>query len=128
MRSVKTDAHEIYPCAHVAYFYFFECTSLIRFDAPPEWLQQVFVPPGDVLIHAGDLTSTGEVAQLESLDQWMGTLPHQHKIVIAGNHDITVHNEFYEKNWKRFHRAPMDSAKAMVFICLVDWLIAQDFN
>lgn len=45
------------------------------------------IPPGDVLIHAGDITRRGDLADVRAFDAWLGTLPHPHKIVIAGNHD-----------------------------------------
>ena len=45
------------------------------------------VPDGDVLIHAGDITPSGEIEMLGSFNKWVGKLPHEHKIVIAGNHD-----------------------------------------
>lgn len=47
----------------------------------------VAVPPGDVLIHAGDLTRHGDLGELPEINAWLGGLPHRHKIVIAGNHD-----------------------------------------
>ncbi|OWK34470.1 metallophosphatase domain-containing protein [Fimbriiglobus ruber] len=46
------------------------------------------VPDGDILVHAGDLTDDGDLADVEDFDRWLGTLPHRHKIVIAGNHDF----------------------------------------
>lgn len=49
---------------------------------------QVKVPDGDVLIHAGDLTFTGKRSQWESALHWLYSLPHKHKIFIAGNHDF----------------------------------------
>jgi len=48
----------------------------------------VSIPDGDILIHAGDLTDHGELKQVASLNAWLGTLPHAHKVVIAGNHDF----------------------------------------
>lgn len=45
------------------------------------------VPAGDVLIHAGDALGTGTLEELEDLDAWLGSLPHRHKVLIAGNHD-----------------------------------------
>lgn len=45
------------------------------------------VPPGDVLVHAGDLTHSGTLEEVSELDAWLASLPHRHKIVIAGNHD-----------------------------------------
>lgn len=45
------------------------------------------VPQGDILIHAGDLSSSGTDSQIAEAARWLGSLPHRHKIVIAGNHD-----------------------------------------
>jgi Icc-related predicted phosphoesterase len=46
------------------------------------------LPPGDVLVHAGDLTTSGTLEDVVRFDGWLATLPHRHKIVIAGNHDF----------------------------------------
>ena len=46
------------------------------------------MPDGDILIHAGDMTPRGEKKDLEKVNKWLGTLPHKHKIIIAGNHDF----------------------------------------
>lgn len=45
--------------------------------------RRVTVPPGDVLIHAGDLTGHGELDELRDLNDWLGTLPHAHKQGLA---------------------------------------------
>lgn len=45
------------------------------------------IPAGDVLIHAGDLTNLGTVQEIQSQIDWLSSLPHPYKIVIAGNHD-----------------------------------------
>ena len=45
------------------------------------------IPDGDVLIHAGDSLGQGTLENVADLNDWFGTLPHRHKIVIAGNHD-----------------------------------------
>ena len=45
------------------------------------------IPEGDVLIHAGDLTKEGTVSEIQTQLDWLDKLPHQHIIVIAGNHD-----------------------------------------
>ncbi|KAK7420859.1 hypothetical protein QQZ08_010188 [Neonectria magnoliae] len=49
--------------------------------------QTVSVPPGDVLIHAGDLSNAGTVADLDAQLNWLRSQPHPVKIVVAGNHD-----------------------------------------
>lgn len=45
------------------------------------------LPSGDILVHAGDLTGVGHAHQLQAQLNWLAAQPHQHKIVIAGNHD-----------------------------------------
>ncbi len=45
------------------------------------------VPDGDVFIHAGDLCRRGTLDELAGVAAWIRSLPHQHKIVVAGNHD-----------------------------------------
>lgn len=45
------------------------------------------VPIGDVIIHAGDVTTHGTMQELETFLQWFVNLPHFHKIFIGGNHD-----------------------------------------
>lgn len=46
------------------------------------------IPDGDLLIHAGDICHFGKDKDvLLDFNDWIGNLPHQHKIVIAGNHD-----------------------------------------
>lgn len=52
------------------------------------WKLDHAIPDGDLLIHAGDITSSGDLADVKSFNQWIGHLPHPHKIVIAGNHDF----------------------------------------
>lgn len=52
---------------------------------------QVEVPDGDVLIHAGDFLNRGTIYQeLVSFTNWWNKQPHKIKILVAGNHDILV--------------------------------------
>lgn len=46
------------------------------------------LPDGDILVHAGDCTRRGALEDLEAFNDWLGRLPHRHKIIIAGNHDF----------------------------------------
>jgi predicted phosphohydrolase len=48
---------------------------------------RIEVPDGDVFVHAGDFTRRGAMGDVQKFNAWLGTLPHRHKIVIAGNHD-----------------------------------------
>lgn len=45
---------------------------------------QFKVPPGDVLIHAGDMTNQGSRSELQKAVEWIGGCEHEVKIVIAG--------------------------------------------
>lgn len=45
------------------------------------------VPDGDVLIFAGDACSAGTAGEWKSFCRWFGELPHEHKIIVPGNHD-----------------------------------------
>ena len=48
------------------------------------------LPPGDILIHAGDLTAQGTFDEMQAQLRWLSSQPHTHKIVIAGNHDFIL--------------------------------------
>jgi len=52
-------------------------------------IEKVNIPEGDVFIHCGDATkwynSGGDILKF---NEFLGKLPHAHKIVIAGNHDF----------------------------------------
>lgn len=51
---------------------------------------QAELPDGDILIHAGDLTQSGTLKELQAALDWLRAQPHAHKIVIAGNHDTIL--------------------------------------
>ena len=48
---------------------------------------QIALPDGDLLICAGDVTANGNLAALDRFARWMQRQPHEHKVLIAGNHD-----------------------------------------
>ncbi|KAI4159413.1 MAG: hypothetical protein L6R39_000391 [Caloplaca ligustica] len=49
--------------------------------------KETAIPDGDVLIHAGDLTSQGTAAEIQEQVDWIASLPHRYKVIVAGNHD-----------------------------------------
>lgn len=49
--------------------------------------EQIAVPDGDILIHAGDATVQGTQHEIEEFLYWFSSLPHEYKIFVAGNHD-----------------------------------------
>jgi predicted phosphodiesterase len=55
--------------------------------------EHLVVPEGDVFIHCGDFTMDGNLRDVQSFGAWVRTLPHAHKLVIAGNHDFSFERE-----------------------------------
>ena len=55
------------------------------------------IPEGDVLIHAGDFTRCGNLQEVREFNKWLETLPHKHKLVIAGNHELSFDPEIHKK-------------------------------
>jgi calcineurin-like phosphoesterase family protein len=51
---------------------------------------QPAVPDGDVLIHAGDFACGDTFTSLRSDIRWLQSLPHRHKILVPGNHDLIL--------------------------------------
>ncbi|KAG5651803.1 hypothetical protein H0H81_007362 [Sphagnurus paluster] len=61
------------------------------------------VPDGDVLLHSGDLTNTGTIADFQKTMEWLFSLPHKVKIIIAGNHDLPLHRDWYDGAYRKWH-------------------------
>eukprot|EP00457_Paulinella_chromatophora_P008386 gb/GEZN01008417.1/.p1 GENE.gb/GEZN01008417.1/~~gb/GEZN01008417.1/.p1 ORF type:complete len:424 (-),score=32.98 gb/GEZN01008417.1/:94-1365(-) len=82
---------------------------------------KMIVPPGDVLIHCGDFSAIGLPGQIKSFNDWLGSLPHKQKVVIAGNHDLTLDEKYYHTKWMKFrHKRQFDSKaiKASLTNCI----------
>ncbi|KAF8986361.1 metallophosphoesterase domain-containing protein 1 [Entomortierella lignicola] len=98
-------------------------------DKPaPNWLRMVCIsdthnttdfnnysiPEADILVHAGDFTKVGTTAQIEQFISWMKSLNHiPLKIIVAGNHEVILDKEFYERKWNRFHTTKEDHEAAV---------------
>ncbi|CAJ2508287.1 Uu.00g094730.m01.CDS01 [Anthostomella pinea] len=63
----------------------------------------VKLPKGDVLIHCGDLTNQGSFSELSKQVRWLEKADFECKLVIAGNHDLTLDTAFYEQFGAYFH-------------------------
>ncbi|KAL2350882.1 Metallo-dependent phosphatase-like protein [Cryomyces antarcticus] len=77
----------------------FACIS----DTHTATASSVKLPKGDVLIHAGDLTNQGSLSELRKSIDWIETADFEAKIVVAGNHDITLDADFYNEHGRYFH-------------------------
>jgi predicted phosphodiesterase len=51
------------------------------------------VPDGDVLLHAGDFTGRGRPREVAAFGAFLARLPHEEKVVVAGNHDFLFQDE-----------------------------------
>ncbi|KAF2208582.1 hypothetical protein CERZMDRAFT_91571 [Cercospora zeae-maydis SCOH1-5] len=67
------------------------------------------LPPGDLLLHAGDLTEWGTFDEIQAQLNWLSSQPHQHKILIAGNHDLLLDDDFLDRYPE--HRDPHGRTK-----------------
>ena len=52
------------------------------------------VPDGDIFIHAGDFSACGKLSEIQEFNNWLGDLPHEHKLVISGNHELSFDSSF----------------------------------
>lgn len=55
------------------------------------------LPKADVLLHAGDITKVGYKREHEEMIAMLKDADAELKLVIAGNHDITLDEEYYNK-------------------------------
>jgi Icc-related predicted phosphoesterase len=56
--------------------------------------REVDVPDGDIFIHAGDFTMFSQSMEaVVDFNDWLGELPHPHKIVVPGNHEFFLEAE-----------------------------------
>jgi len=51
------------------------------------------IPPGDILIHAGDISMKGEENEIIEFLNWFDNQDFEHKVLIAGNHDFYFERE-----------------------------------
>lgn len=66
------------------------------------------IPSGDILIHCGDATGMGTMAEIQEFNNWLRRQPHKHKFFIPGNHD-----KLFEKDPK-FAKSLITGAKVLV--------------
>jgi len=62
------------------------------------------IPMGDVLVHAGDFSRTGTLEQIEQFAKWFAAQPHEHKLVICGNHEaeFSGNTRYYKYHLEKY--------------------------
>ncbi|MCJ1246322.1 hypothetical protein MMC30_003529 [Trapelia coarctata] len=74
------------------------------------------LPSADVLLHAGDLTTTGKLDEYKVTLDMLKAADAGLKIVIAGNHDLTLDADYYlthDPDYWQNVKADVDTAKAL---------------
>jgi len=106
-----------------------DCIRFVCLSDTHTYENKIKVPAGDVVLHAGDFSYTGTIAEVKHFSQWFAALPHPHKIVIAGNHDLTFEKDFYVQAYSRWHYKNYqdpDVAKAILINTGVTYLEDQE--
>jgi len=71
------------------------------------------IPDGDVFVHCGDFTQRSLETEFEKFFKFLDHLPHKHKIVIGGNHDVVLNESHYKENLTKLkgQKTEIDTAK-----------------
>ncbi|CAC5412121.1 UPF0046 protein T07D4.2,Metallophosphoesterase domain-containing protein 1,Metallophosphoesterase MPPED2,UPF0046 protein C25E10.12,UPF0046 protein K07C11.7 [Mytilus coruscus] len=73
----------------------FVCLSDTHSKLHVDNMLNFYVPPGDILLHAGDFTNEGRPLEIERFNEFLGKLSHKKKIVIAGNHELSFDENLF---------------------------------
>jgi predicted phosphodiesterase len=63
------------------------------------------LPKADVLLHCGDLTMIGHLEEYEKTLNMLESVEADLKLVIAGNHDISLDEQYYARKGQYMHRS-----------------------
>lgn len=74
------------------------------------------LPPGDILVHAGDFTDVGSAHDVQQFAAWAREMGARYEavVVIAGNHDLSLEKATYAHNYKRFGHGRMADSDALI--------------
>lgn len=61
-------------------------------DTHGRHFQLTNLPAGDVIIHAGDISTNGKLFEIINFLHWFSSLNYKYKILVAGNHDKYLEN------------------------------------
>jgi hypothetical protein len=67
-------------------------------------VSQLPLPKADVLLHCGDLTMIGTLLEYEKTLDLLGSIDADLKLVIAGNHDISLDEVYYRRKGQSMQR------------------------
>jgi Icc-related predicted phosphoesterase len=58
--------------------------------------EELLMPSGDCIIHAGDFTESGTKKETTNFLEWFSSTPYKHKILVAGNHDFYLEKKVHK--------------------------------
>lgn len=58
------------------------------------------IPAGDILVHSGDFTNQGHPDEVAQFNAYLKRVPHKHKVVICGNHELGFDRMTLAQRWK----------------------------
>src|ERR1035441_113914 len=68
--------------------------TIVAISDTHELHREVEVPPGDLLVHAGDFSMFSKSASaILDFNEWLGELPHRWKILVPGNHEFFLESD-----------------------------------
>lgn len=71
------------------------------------------LPKADILLHAGDITMKGGLKEYEKMIDMLAKAEAELKIVIAGNHDVTLDEHYYHSYGHLMHRHKPEDLNAV---------------
>lgn len=73
------------------------------------WEERKQMPPKvDVVLHCGDLSQIGGLSEYRTTMEMLGKIPAELKLVIAGNHDLSLDRKW----WRGANLDPEDDPNA----------------
>ncbi|XP_077999504.1 metallophosphoesterase domain-containing protein 1-like [Glandiceps talaboti] len=85
------------------------------------------LPQGDILLHAGDFTKDSTPQEFEAFNKWIGSQPHAHKVVIAGNHEYVLDSAtFNHRSFLKFFGYKKSATKEDITKCLTNCTYLED--
>lgn len=72
------------------------------------------LPPGDILIHAGDFSNQGTFSELQKTIKWLQQTQFRVKILVCGNHDVTCDVPFYQQYGGNFHNKRIEDPQRCI--------------
>jgi Icc-related predicted phosphoesterase len=92
-------------------------------------IDQVTIPEGDILIDCGDTTYKGSKNNFNNYILKLASLPHKHKIIIAGNHDVHLDTHRKTELMKYYpHLQEFDDAETIGQISKFIYLNGNSIN